>query len=218
MKISTIFILLKREFLVEWRFKSSLGSLIVNALATIFFIYLIFDGEITFRVWLALFWIISLFSVIQSSSRIFMKDANEHFYYLKGIASATEIILSKIIYSTLFNISIALLTLMVMQLFFKQKIEHVTIFLLTVALASFGFSSIFTLLSGIAAKTQNVVLLSVLGLPIVLPLVLIISKLSSLADFYTTLKDVYLFAGAAFLLDSSILILSIILFPYLWKE
>lgn len=218
MKISTIYILLKKEFLFEWRFKSSLGSLLVNTLATTFFIYLIFNGDITFRVWLALFWVISLFSVIQSSSRIFMKDANEHFYYLKNLASANEIILSKIIYNTIFNLLMSMLTLLVMQLFFTQEIGHISIFILTVFLASFGFSAIFTLLSGISAKTQNVVLLSVLGLPIVLPLILIISKLSALADFYTTTKDIYIFAGSTLLLDCSILVLSIILFPYLWKE
>jgi heme exporter protein B len=105
-----------------------------------------------------------------------------------------------------------------MQLFFGQEIGYIGIFISTVLLASFGFASIFTLLSGITAKTQNVVLLGVLGLPIVLPLVLVISKLSMLADFYTAINDIYIFSGAALLLDCSIFILSIILFPYLWKE
>ncbi|QQR96972.1 MAG: ABC transporter permease [Sphingobacteriales bacterium] len=218
MKLSTIYILLKKEMLFEWRFKSSIGSLIVNLLATTFFIYLIFNGEITFRVWMAIFWIISLFSVIQSSYRIFIKDGNEHFYYLKNIASANEIIVSKIVYNTIFNFIISILTLIIMQLFFGQEIGYIGIFISTVLLASFGFASIFTLLSGITAKTQNVVLLGVLGLPIVLPLVLVISKLSMLADFYTAINDIYIFSGAALLLDCSIFILSIILFPYLWKE
>jgi heme exporter protein B len=218
MKLQTIYILLKKEFLIEWRFKASLGSLLVNVIATSFFIYLIFNGEITFRIWLALFWIICLFSVIQSSARIFVKDGNEHYYYLKSLASATEIIVAKTLYNTLFIFMMSVLTLLVMQLFFTQDIGHLDIFILTILLASLGFAAIFTLLSGISAKTQNLVLLSVLGLPIVLPLILIISKLSMLSDFYTTTKDIFIFGGAALLLDGSILVLSIILFPYLWKE
>ena len=105
-----------------------------------------------------------------------------------------------------------------MQLFFSQQVTYLGIFALTIFLASLGFSALFSLLSGISAKTQNMVLLAVLGLPIILPLILIISKLSALADFYTTINDNYIFLSAAVLLDITILILAIILFPYLWKD
>jgi len=218
MELQTIYILLKKDFLLEWRSKASLGSLLVHTLSTIFFIYMIFSGEINFRTWLALFWVINLFSVIQITARTFQKDANEHFYYLKQLASAHHIILSKIIYNTLFITMMSFIVFVFMQLFFSQTINHLGIFSLTILLASFGFSALFSLLSGISAKTQNMVLLAVLGLPIVLPLILIISKLSALSDFYTTINDIYIFLSAALLLDITILILSIILFPYLWKD
>jgi heme exporter protein B len=218
MEIQTIYILLKKEFVLEWRSKASLGSLLVHTLATIFFIYMIFNGEINFRTWLALFWVINLFSVIQVTARTFQKDANEHFYYLKQAASATNIILSKIIYNTVFITLMSLIVFVFMQLFFSQSITHLGIFLITVFLASFGFSALFSLLSGISAKTQNMVLLAVLGLPVILPLILIISKLSALADVYSRIRDIYILFGAAAALDMAILILAIILFPYLWKD
>ncbi len=218
MDLQIIYILLKKEFLLEWRSKASLGSLLVHSLATIFFIYMIFNGDINFITWLALFWVINLFSVIQITARTFQKDANEHFYYLKQLASAQHIILSKIIYNTIFIIIISFIVFLFMQLFFSQQVTYLGIFSLTILLASLGFSALFSLLSGISAKTQNMVLLAVLGLPIILPLILIISKLSALADFYTTINDIYIFLSAAVLLDITILILAIILFPYLWKD
>ncbi|MEZ5036651.1 MAG: ABC transporter permease [Chitinophagales bacterium] len=210
--------MLKKEFLLEWRSKASLGSLLVHSLATIFFIYMIFNGDINFITWLALFWVINLFSVIQITARTFQKDANEHFYYLKQLASAHQIILSKIIYNTIFITLMSFIVFLFMQLFFSQQVTYLGIFALTIFLASLGFSALFSLLSGISAKTQNMVLLAVLGLPIILPLILIISKLSALADFYTTINDIYIFLSAAVLLDITILILAIILFPYLWKD
>lgn len=218
MDFQTIYILLKKEFVLEWRSKASLGSLLVHTLATIFFIYMIFNGDITFLSWLSIFWIVNLFSVIQISARTFQKDANEHFYYIKQIASSTNIIISKIIYNTIFIVSMSLIVLLFMQLFFAQTINYLGVFVITIILSSLGFSALFTLLSGISAKTQNLVLLAVLGLPIVLPLILLISKLSILSDFHTRILDVYIFIGAILSLDIAILILAIILFPYLWKD
>jgi heme exporter protein B len=167
---------------------------------------------------MALFWVINLFSVIQIAARTFQKDANEHFYYLKQLAPATYIITSKIIYNSIFIILMSLIVWLFMQLFFSQTVGYVSIFFITIVLASLGFSGLFSLLSGISAKTQNMVLLAVLGLPIILPLILIIAKLSALADFYTTVKELYMFIGAAISLDIAILTLAIVLFPYLWKD
>ena len=90
--------------------------------------------------------------------------------------------------------------------------------MLTIILGSIGFSNLFTLLSAITARTQNFVLLAILGFPIILPLLLLIVNMSGLSDFAIKQKDIYMNLGAIGLLDVITLILSVILFPYIWRD
>ena len=170
--ISNISKLIKKEFQLEWRQKTAIATIFIYVLGTTFLIYLVFQGNINIPTWIALFWIISLFTTVNAVSKSFMKDANEQFYYLRNVASPVEIILSKIIYNAIFITFLSLVIYAVMVLFFNENIEGKSLFLLTVILGSIGFSNLFTLLSAITARTQNIVLLAILGFPIILPLLL----------------------------------------------
>jgi len=203
-------LLIKKEIQLEWRQKTALGTIFIYVIGTTFLMYLIFNGNITIPVWIALFWIISLFSTVNAVSKSFIKDTNEQFYYLRSIASATEIILSKIIYNALLITLLALLIDAVMILFFNEQIADSKLFIITIVLGSIGFSNLFTLLSAITARTQNFVLLAILGFPIILPLLLLIVKMSQLSDFAIQQKDIYMQLGAIVLLDMITIILSVI--------
>ena len=216
--ISNISKLIKKEFQLEWRQKTAIATIFIYVLGTTFLIYLVFQGNINIPTWIALFWIISLFTTVNAVSKSFMKDANEQFYYLRNVASPIEIILSKIIYNAIFITFLSLVIYAVMLLFFNENIEGKSLFLLTVILGSIGFSNLFTLLSAITARTQNIVLLAILGFPIILPLLLLIVKMSGLADFTISQQDIYVNIGAIVLLDVITLILSVILFPYIWRD
>jgi heme exporter protein B len=208
--------LIRKEILLEWRHKTALGTIFIYVIGTSFLIYLIFQGDITIPTWIALFWIISLFTTVNAVSKSFIKDANEQFYYLRSIASPLEIVFSKIIYNALLITVLSLVIYAVMILFFNQNISDRRLFLLTVILGSIGFSNLFTLLSAITARTQNFVLLAILGFPIILPLLLLIVKMSGLSDFAIRQKDIYLNLAAIGLLDIITLVLSVVLFSYIW--
>ena len=208
--------LIKKELELEWRQKTALGTIFV--IGTCFLIYLVFQGHITIPVWIALFWIIALFTTVNAVSKSFIKDANEQFYYLRTIASPTEIIISKIIYNAILITVLALVIYAFLFLFFNESIEDKGWFLFTIILGSIGFSNLFTLLSSITARTQNFVLLAILGFPIILPLLLLIVKMSELSNFAIQQKDIYMHLGAIALLDMITVILSVVLFPYIWKD
>lgn len=203
---------------MEWRQKTAIATIFIYVLGTTFLIYLVFQGNINIPTWIALFWIISLFTTVNAVSKSFMKDANEQFYYLRNIASPVEIILSKTIYNAIYIILLSFIIFGVMTLFFNENVQSKKLFLLTVVLGSVGFSNLFTLLSAITARTQNVVLLAILGFPIILPLLLLIVRMSGLADFSISDKDMYANLGAIALLDIITLVLSVILFPYIWRD
>jgi heme exporter protein B len=151
-------------------------------------------------------------------SKSFIKDANEQFYYLRTIATPLEIIFSKIIYNALLISILSLVIYAVMILFFNENIADKGLFLLTIILGSIGFSNLFTLLSAITARTQNFVLLAILGFPVILPLLLLIVRMSELSNFAIQQKDIYLTLAAIGLLDLITLVLSVVLFPYIWRD
>ncbi|MCC6516667.1 MAG: heme exporter protein CcmB [Chitinophagales bacterium] len=210
--------LVRKELQLEWRQKTALGTIFIYVLGTSFLIYLVFQGHITIPVWIALFWVIALFTTVNAVSRSFLKDANEQFYYLRSIATPLEIIFSKIIYNAFLITILSLIIYLVMILFFNENIENKGLFLLTIILGAIGFSNLFTLLSAITARTQNFVLLAILGFPIILPLLLLIVKMSELSNFAIQQKDIYMHLGAIAMLDVITLILSIVLFPYIWRD
>ena len=216
--LSNIYRLIHKEIQLEWRQKTALGTIFIYVLGTTFLIYLVFQGNITIPVWVALFWVIALFTTVNAASKSFIKDANEQFYYLRAVVTPLEIIFAKIIYNALLIVVLSIVIYLVMILFFNENIANKPLFLLTVLLGAIGFSNLFTLLSAITARTQNFALLAILGFPIILPLLLLIVKMSDLANFAIQQKDIYMHLGAIALLDVITLILSVVLFPYIWRD
>lgn len=216
--LKSVLKLVEKEFRLEWRQKTALGSLLIYVIGTTFLVYLVFQGNINTPTWVVLFWIIALFTTLNAVSKSFLKDANEQFYYLRSLATPLQLISAKIIYNAILITGLCLLVYAVMILFFNENVEDKGIFLLTVLLGSIGFSNLFTLLTAITARTQNIVLLAILGFPLILPFLLLIVKLSLLSDFYTQEKEVYLALGAVALMDVITLVLSLVLFPYIWRD
>jgi heme exporter protein B len=83
-----------------------------------------------------------------------------------------------------------------------------------------GLSLVFTMLAAIASKAmQQASLMAILGFPVIIPQLLLLIRLSKIA-FAETFK-----AGVAtqvvlllLALDLGIVVLSVILFPFLWKD
>ena len=79
---------------------------------------------------------------------------------------------------------------------------------------------IMMLMSAIAAKAQqNAALVAILGFPVILPLLLLLMRLSKTA-FNEIFKEGALLqlAGLIVGLDALIIAMAVVLFPYLWKE
>ena len=86
-------------------------------------------------------------------------------------------------------------------------------------LGGIGFSLIFTFLAAVAAKAQQqAALMAIMGFPIIIPQVLLLMKLSGTA-FSAVVQAgetqmILLLIG----LDIMVILLSVILFPFLWKD
>ena len=93
------------------------------------------------------------------------------------------------------------------------------LYLLTLVLGAVGFAASLTLVSGIASKAENpATLMAVLSFPIILPLLLMLLKISKNAmdglDRSVSSSEIW----TVLAIDAIVLTLSWLLFPFLWKS
>ncbi|MEZ5004212.1 MAG: hypothetical protein R2730_14365 [Chitinophagales bacterium] len=216
--LQNIYHLFKKDVTIEWRQKSTIASMFVYVISTVFVIYLSFKGELDATVWMAIYWIILLFVVVNLTISAFTEEAGRQFYYIRSIASAVELIGAKMLYNAIYFVVLSGLTLSILALFFGFPVENGNRFLLVAGLGSIGLANMFTLLAAITARIKNVALIAVLGFPVVIPLILICIRLSGKAmdSFFAVgfVKEIMVLV----LLNVIIIAMSMILFTYLWRD
>ncbi|MCP4522051.1 MAG: ABC transporter permease [Cytophagales bacterium] len=215
-------VLLKKEFVLEWRQKNALYSLVLYVASTVFICYLSFylkTQQIGAITWNALFWIILLFISINAIAKSFMAEKKERNFYYYYIASPEAIILSKIIYNASLMLFLSLIAYLAFTTIFPIGIQDRTIFLINLLLGAVGFSNTLTLISGIVSKANNNgTLMAILSIPVMIPILLVLIKISIHAIdgiSRSLIYDKLMILGAINLI---LVTLSFILFPYLWKS
>ncbi|HRH35661.1 MAG TPA: heme exporter protein CcmB, partial [Catalimonadaceae bacterium] len=106
-----------------------------------------------------------------------------------------------------------------LSVFFKNPVQDSLLFVIAIQLCCIGLSAGLTLVSAIAAKAEsNAALLPVLGFPLVIPTLLFVLRISVTAvdglDWEMAWKNIWTLLG----IDSIMIALSILLFPYLWRQ
>ncbi len=211
--------LIAKEILLEWRNKYAFGGILLYVVSTVFVCFLSFKRIIDVPVWNALFWIIILFASVNSVSKSFISENKGRLLYYYTLASAQAIILSKIIYHIFLVCFLSVLSLGFYGLMIGNPVQNMGLFFLTIIFGSIGISSVLTLVSAIAAKTNNsITLMSVLSFPVILPLLMVLIKLSKNAIDAIDWSVNFPYFIALLALDVIVIILAFLLFPYLWRE
>ena len=170
------------------------------------------------KVWLGLFWVIQLFICINVVAKSFLQESRGRMLYFYSIAGPGEFILAKLLFNTLLMMIMSMLSIMLYSLFLGNPIEKALPFIGLVLLGGWGLSLVFTFLAAIAAKAQqNAAIMAILGFPIIIPQLLLLMRLSNkvLTEFSTIPINTVLLLVA---LDLMVILLSAILFPFLWKD
>ncbi len=211
--------LIKKEFILEFRQKASLGGILVYVAGTVFVSALCFKGAISPHVWNALFWIILLFASVTISTKSFLRENKgqglfNYLYYPPRI-----FILSKIVFNMILMLVISLVTLFFYSWFVKYMVADFWLFFLTLCLASTGFAGTLSLMSAIASKaSNNFALVSILSFPALMPLLLLAIRLSGQAIDGLDWSVSYSFLGILIALNVLVIMLANLLFPYLWND
>lgn len=217
--IGRIWTLFKKDWMLEMRQQYAFYGVMLYVASTIFVLYLAI-GESAYETWNALFWITQLFVCLNAVAKSFLQESRARMLYFYTISHPVEYMLSKIMYSVVLMMILNTVTLFLYIAFMGNPTEYLLQYIGISYLGGFGLSIIFTMLAAIASKAmQQASLMAILGFPVIIPQLLLLIRLSKSAFAETFREGVVTQVTLLLLaLDLGIIILSVILFPFLWKD
>lgn len=210
--------LFKKDLLLEIRQQYSFYGILLYVTCTVFVLYLAM-GRPESDVWNGLFWMIQLFVCVNAVAKSFLQENKGRMLYFYSIAGPRDFILSKLLFNAVLMTAMSITSLLLFILLMGNPLLHPMQFVGLSVLGGISLSLVFTFLASIAAKAQQqAALMAILGFPIIIPQLLLLMKIASIA-FASVIQSglgpmVWLLLG----LDAMVVVLSIILFPFLWKD
>lgn len=210
--------LVQKEFLLEWRSRYAINGILLYVFATVFVCYLSFKRTDPIA-WNALFWIILLFASVNAVAKSFIQENRGRQLYYYQLASPQGIILSKIIYNLLIMSVLSVICLGGYRLVFSNELQDPWMYILGVILGSISFSTVFTMISAIASKTNNsATLMTILSFPVIIPLLILLIRFSKNAmdglDRSVSMDELLVILS----INIIVVITSLLLFPYIWRD
>ncbi len=218
--IKRITALLKKDIMLELRQQHTFYGILLYIASTIFVLYLSMPNSPDANVWNSLFWVIQLFVCVNTVAKSFLQESKGRMLYFYSIASPVEFIIAKLLFNVMLMLLMSMVSLILFFIFLDNPVSDSLQFMGIVLLGGTSISLVFTLMSAIAAKAQqNAALIAILGFPVILPILLLLMRLSKSA-FAEIFKEgaVLQLAGLIGLMDLLVITLAVILFPFLWKE
>jgi heme exporter protein B len=215
---SQVKFLIHKELLLEWRSKYALNGVLLYVVSTIFVCFLSFVN-VNPLTWNALFWIIMLFASINAVSKSFLQESKGRQLYIYTIASPFALIISKTIYNILLMLLLTIIALGFYILVFGITPADLPLYLVATILGSLSFSTIFTMVSAISSKAGNGgMLMAILSFPVIIPVLIVLIKLTKNAidglDRSVSLDEI----GMLLVINVLVGAVSLLLFPYLWRD
>lgn len=218
MAMQSILSQIKKDALIEWRQKHTLHGVVLYVGATVFAVYMM-NGQPEAQTWNALFWLTQLFVSVNSVAKSFLQEPLHRFRYYFTIVHPVDFLVAKMIYSILLMMVINLISWVLFITLLGSPVTQIALFVLISCIGSISLSAVFTFLSAIAARAgQNAALMAILGFPILIPVLMMLSNLSLKAVAPVYQPGWWALALVLLLLDILVIVLGIILFPFLWKE
>lgn len=212
--------LIKKELLLEWRSKYAINGVLLYVVSTIFTCYLSFVTLNDKLTWNALFWIIMLFASINGVSKGFLQETKGKQLYSYVIASPAAILISKTIYNVLLMLFLTTIALGFYLLVFDSFVPpDLLLYYVAVILGSLSFSTLFTMVSAIASKAGNGgMLMAILSFPVIIPVMILLIKLAKNAVDGLPWENSWDDIGMILVVNVMIVSVSLLLFPYLWRD
>lgn len=214
--------LIYKELQLEWRNKYAFNGILLYVAGAVFVCFMSFNvkkGVVHPITWNALFWIIILFSAVNAVSKSFAGEREGRNLYYYSLISPQALIISKIIYNIILLLVLGILGLGFYSLVMGNPVQDNGLFLGCLILGAVGFASALTLVSAIASKAgNNGTLMAILSFPVILPMILLIIKISKNAMDGLERSVSYDELLVLTSINAIVLTTSYILFPFLWRN
>lgn len=215
--MSQFIALIRKDISLELRQGYAISGLLVYVLATVFIVYISFV-EIAVEIWNILYWIIFLFVALTAVLKSFLHESSDRYLYYYSLVSPSRLLWAKAFYNTFILLLLGILLFLGLSVVTNFPVVDPALFLVCIFLASLGISLSFTLISSIAIKADNsVTLMAILSIPVIIPILLNLVRLSSVAMGLRMDDNIYNEIFMLLSLDALMLGLGILLFPFLWK-
>ncbi len=214
----SIWTLLKKDLLLETRQQYTLYGILLYVMSTIFVVYLSM-GQPEDKIWNGLFWVVQLFVCINAVAKSFLQEGKGRMLYFYSIVSPQQFVLSKLLFNLLLMLLMSLLSLVVFVVLLGNPLAHFIQFAGVAILGGISLSLVFTFLAAIAAKAQqSSALMAIMGFPLIIPQILLLMKISVTAFSSVVQQGWWQLVFSLIGLDVLVIALSLILFPFLWKD
>lgn len=210
--------LLVTELRIELRERFVLAGIILYVLSSSFIVFSIWR-QLPAREWGLTFWIIFLFSSLMAVLKTFGRESEGRYFYYYTLYHPLELFVAKAFYNFVLLLFIFLSLWFVLYVMAGDHLTRPAWFLVTGLLACLGLSIQLTFISSIAIKTsQNASLTAVLGLPLLIPILINILRLTSYSLGSSPDENPWNEVTLLGSIISLIAGMSLWLFPYLWRS
>lgn len=208
-----------KDLKAEWRSGSTLGALAVYCLSTVFLVYRAFVHVPQPRIWATLLWLILMFSSAFLSAGLFRHESGAARTYYYPLVNPAELFISKYLTALLLQLLALMIILLSFNVFLGFRAEAELLFILAFWMSGLAVAGQFVFAAAVASKAEaGGGLTAVLGLPLLVPTLLVSLQTAGLAVEGLTdgvfWRHLYTLAG----LCTLPLILGAGLFSYLWHD
>lgn len=219
--LKNIFTILYKDYRIELSQSHLFFSVVLYLLSSIYIIYIAFQplGVSNIETWVSVFWVIILFGAITVVSKSFFQESYKRNYYYYYLFTPDELIFSKLIYNFIFLFFVSIFSFILFSFFIGNIIQSSAFFITLLVLGSLSISNCLTLVSAIGYQVKNnSIIISVLSFPVIIPILLILIKISKLSSsefsFNLIQDDIYLLI----LLNIIMISITKVLFNFLWRN
>jgi heme exporter protein B len=217
--LKPIFLFLKKEINEEFKRPTNIFGVLLYLVSATFIVALVTKGNVNPNIWCAFFWILMTFVSFNLLNKHLNYEEIKRWNYYFVLIHPIQMIIARILFHTIFLWFLGLINYFLLAVWIKNPITSNDVFLFNIFLGGLGFASSLTLISSIALQANHpTMIMSVLGFPLIIPLIWTLIKVSmlSIQGFRFSELQNYWFFFASIIIIS--ILLSIILFPIIWKE
>ncbi len=206
------------EARIELRERYALSGIVLYVLSSSFIVFSIWK-QLPAKEWGLTFWVIFLFCSLMAVVKTFGRENEGRYFYYYTLYHPLELFMAKVMYNLLLLLFIFLTLWFVLYVMAGNHIIRMGWFLTTGLMASLGLSFLLTLITSIAIKTQqNASLTAVMALPLMIPLLINILRLTAYASGTTPDENPWNEMMMLSSIISLVIGMSLWLFPYLWRS